>query len=284
MGRGIRTRITETMPNELNARLLQKVEVSPGLAIFRVARIGKKKKLGEFEPGQFAVLGLPGSSPRCDLASEGDKPAARGKMIKRAYSIASSSVQNEYLEFYVVLVESGALTPRLFALEPGDALWLGKKYTGKFTLDRVPEDRHAVFVATGTGLAPYMSMLRTHLVPGGTRRFAILHGARHSWELGYRAELMMMTRRCPNLVYLPTISRPGDEPLSWSGETGYVQDLWKKTPLVAEWGRHPTPDDTHVLLCGNPGMVDDMVGLLAKEGFTEHTKKTPGQIHVERYW
>jgi ferredoxin--NADP+ reductase len=270
------------MPNELNARVLQKVEVSPGLAIFRVAPVGWE--MNEFEPGQFAVLGLPGSSPRCDLAGEEDKPVATNKIIKRAYSIASSSVAKEYLEFYVVLVESGALTPRLFSLEQGDDLWLGKKFTGKFTLDRVPKDKDVIFVATGTGLAPYMSMLRTHLVQGGTRRFAIFHGARHSWELGYRSELLMMTRLCPNLLYLATISRPGDEPLPWSGETGYVQDLWKKRPLVGEWGRQPTPDDTHVFLCGNPGMVDDMVDLLAKEGFTEHTKKTPGQIHVERYW
>ena len=165
------------MPNELNARLLQKVEVSPGLAIFRVAPDGWE--LGDFVPGQFAVLGLTGDAPRCDLASKEGEPATADKMIKRAYSIASSSVAKEYMEFYVVLVESGALTPRLFALEQGDALWLGRKFTGKFTLDRVPEDKHVVFVATGTGLAPYMSMLRTHLVHGSPRRFAVLHGARH---------------------------------------------------------------------------------------------------------
>jgi len=270
------------MPNELNAHLLQKVEVSPGLAIFRVAPDGWE--LGDFVPGQFAVLGLPGSAPRCDLASEEDEPARPDKMIKRAYSIASSSVAKEYMEFYVVLVEAGALTPRLFALEQGDALWLGRKFTGKFTLDRVPEDKHVVLVATGTGLAPYMSMLRTHLVHGGPRRFAVFHGARHSWESGYRSELLMLARLCPNLFYLPAISRPNEEPLPWSGETGYVQDLWKKTPLAAEWGHQPTPDDTHVFLCGNPGMVDDMVDRLGKEGLTEHTKKTPGQIHVERYW
>jgi ferredoxin--NADP+ reductase len=181
--------------------------------------------MDEFEPGQFVVLGLPGSSPRCDLAGQEDKPVAPNKVIKRAYSIASSSVAKEYLELYVVLVESGALTPRLFALEQGDDLWLGKKFTGKFTLDRVPKDKHVVFVATGTGLAPYMSMLRTHLVSGGPRRFAIFHGARHSWELGYRAELTMMTRLCPNLLYLATISRPGDEPLRWSGETGRSRHL-----------------------------------------------------------
>lgn len=112
-------------------------------------------KLPDFAPGQFAVLGLPGSAPRYDLAEPEDPPPDPQKLIRRAYSIASSSLTREYMEFYVALVTSGTLTPRLFALNIGDCLWLSQKVTGMFTFDQVPEDRNVVMIATGTGLAPY---------------------------------------------------------------------------------------------------------------------------------
>jgi len=140
-------------------------------------------------------------------------------------------------------------------------------------------------VATGTGLAPYMSMLRTELSSGPPRRWAVLAGARHSWDLAYQAELVTMARLMPRFAYVPTVSRPKEEPAPWGGETGYVQSLWTGGALERAWGRKPTPRDTHVLLCGNPGMIDDMCKVLDTEGFVEHDAKgTPGQIHVERYW
>jgi ferredoxin--NADP+ reductase len=205
-------------------------------------------------------------------------------MIRRAYSIASSSRKREYVEVFANLVRSGELTPRLFALAPGDRLWLGRKFTGAFTLREVPRAANLALVATGTGLAPYMSMIRTELECGGPRRFAVLHGARHSWDLGYAGELRAMERHCPNLTYLPTVSRPQAEPAPWGGATGYVQELWTGGALARAWGFRPTPADTHVLLCGNPAMIEDLIARLAAEGFALHERDAPGQIHVERYW
>jgi ferredoxin--NADP+ reductase len=266
----------------LNAVVALRTEISPWLIILRVAPIGWK--LPTFEPGQFAVLGLPGSTPRYNLSEAEETPPEPQKMIRRAYSIASSSLTDEYMEFYVALVSSGALTPRLFALNIGDRVWLSPKVTGMFTFDQVPEDKNVVMIATGTGLAPYMSMLTTHLACGGPRRFAVLHGARHSWDLGYRSELTTLQHLCRNLVYRPIISRPADEPAPWTGATGYVQNLWKGGGIAEAWGVEPTPEHTHVFLCGSPAMIDDMVALLSDEGYREHTRKEPGQVHVERYW
>ena len=266
----------------LNAVLLQRIEVAPGLLILRVAPEGWE--LPAFSAGQFAVLGLPGRAPRYRLADAEDEPAPPDKLIRRAYSVASSSLDRQYLEIYVTLVRSGALTPRLFALQPGDRLFLGKKITGLFTLDSVPKSAHLVLVATGTGLAPYMSMLRSELLCDPARKVAVLLGARHSWDLGYRGELITMTRLCPSFHYLPIISRPDDEPHPWAGPTGHVQDLWNGGALAAAWGEAPSPATTHVLLCGSPAMIEGMVALLVAEGYREHTKKEPGQIHVERYW
>ncbi len=270
------------MANDLNAIVVQNIEVSPGLGILRVVPDGWE--LPDFTPGQFAVLGLPGSAPRCTICDPEDEARDPDKLIKRAYSIASSSVAKEFLELYIVLVPSGALTPRLFNLTAGDRVWMSPKFSGLFTLDEVPEEKHIVLVSTGTGLAPYMSMLRTQLTCGGERRFAVLHGARHSWDLGYRSELMTLRRMCSNFTYVPIISRPNEEVAAWGGETGYIQDLWKRMPVEKIWGFRPSPEDSDIFVCGNPGMIEDMVEILEGQGFREHKRNAPGQIHVERYW
>ena len=267
---------------ETNAVLASRIEVAPGLVIIRVVPDGWE--LADFLPGQFAVLGLPGSSPRDPFADPEDPPAEPDKLIRRSYSIASSSRAREYLEFYVALVHSGTLSPRLFALKEGDRLFLGRKFTGLFTLDKVPQDQHLILIATGTGIAPYMSMLRTDIPLEATRRFAVLHGARHSWDLGYRSELLALQSLCPNFTYLTVVSRPEGELEPWPHASGYVQDLWRSGELEASWGFKPPPADTHIFLCGNPSMVDQMSQILQGEGFREHSRKEPGQIHVERYW
>jgi len=270
------------MSTELNAVVVKRCEVSPGLIIMRVKP--DRWELPSFTPGQFGVLGLPGRARRCEVSDPQDEIVDPDKMIKRAYSIASSSVEREYMEFYVALVPSGALTPRLFALEDGDRLWMSPKASGLFTLDEVPEDQHVVLISTGTGLAPYISMLRTHLICASPQRFAVLHGARHSWDLGYRDELVTLDKNCENASYLCTISRPDEEPMRWTGPSGYVQDLWKSGMLAKRWGFEPSPDNTHIFLCGTPKMIDDMTTILEGEGFISHSKRTPGQIHAERYW
>ena len=272
------------MPEEeLNAVVTQRLEVTPDLVILRVNPDGWD--LPPFDAGQFAVIGLSRNAPRTeysDPVEDYDEPGTG--LIRRAYSIASSSVATEYLEFYVTLVRSGALTPRIFALEIGDRLWLGPKITGMFTLQDVPENKNVVMVATGTGLAPYMSMLRTYLRVHKDRHFVVLHGARHSWDLGYRAELETMQDLCANFTYIPQISRPANEHVAWSGNTGYVQNLWTDGQLDEAWGGHPTPDDTHVFVCGNPHMCEDVMEILVAEEFKEHKRRDPGQVHIERYW
>ncbi len=267
----------------LNAVVTARFEVAPGLLVIRVTPDGWE--LPEFTPGQFAVLGLPPEAPRCELADPQEEiPPKPGRLIRRAYSIASSSVACEYLEMYISMVRSGSLTPRLYALEVGDRLWLGPKITGRFTLDEVSEDAHLVLVATGTGLAPYMSMLRTLSLVSSPRRIAVLLGARHSWDLGYQAELMAMDARNDCLSYLPVISRPAEEPVPWRGPAGYVQDLWRSRAVAAAWGFEPSPDTTRIFLCGNPAMIDEMAAILTAEGYREHSRKEPGEVLIERFW
>jgi len=276
------------MATTLNAVVTHRIEVASGLIILRVAP--DDWELPAWESGQFAVLGLPESAPRTMLSdpepenTTDSKGQASDKLIRRAYSIASTPEEATYLEFYITLVHSGALTPRLFALKPGDPVFLGKKISGMFSLDDVPEGNNLVLVGTGTGLAPYMSMLRSELECHLDLHTVVLLGARHSWDLGYRGELIAMQRYCQTFHYIPVISRPEQEILKWSGQTGYVQDLWDRGLVEMAMGIKPRPDSTHVLLCGNPGMIEGMIERLGQEGFAEGTRQKPGQVHAEKYW
>ncbi len=263
-----------------NATIVGREEINPQLVILRVQPDGA---LFEFKPGQFAVLGLLGAEARVAEAAVEEPASEPGHLIRRAYSIASSSVERRYLEFYLTLITSGQLTPRLFALKHGDRVFLGPKASGVFTLDRVPADQAVIMIATGTGLAPYMSMLRTMLVNETQRRFVVLHGARYGWDLGYRGELESLARIRPNLTYIPSITRPEHDP-HYRGRTGRIQTLIEQSVIEQESGVSLDPAHAHVFLCGNPEMVGVVKGLLVARGFTPDLGKVIGTIHVEEYW
>ena len=263
-----------------NAVLTGREEINPQLHIVRVE---SEAPLFDFKPGQFAVLGLLGAAPRVPEASAEDPLPDPAKLIRRAYSISSSSVEKGYLEFYITLVASGALTPRLFALGYGSRLFLGPKASGLFTLDRVAPGKAIVLVATGTGLAPYMSMLRTLLIEDTQRPFVVLHGARYSWDLGYRAELETLARFRPNFTYIPTITRP-EEDAHFHGPVGRIQTLLEAGLVEQRSGVQLDAAVADVFLCGNPEMIQIVKELLAPRGYTADQGKVSGTLHVEEYW
>jgi ferredoxin--NADP+ reductase len=80
------------------------------------------------------------------------------------------------------------------------------------------------------------------------------------------------------------VSRPAEEVVPWSGATGHVQSLWQAGAVAKRWGAAPTPQDTHVFLCGSPGMITEMTSLLVSEGYVEHSPRKPGNVHAEKYW
>ncbi len=266
----------------LNAVVAQKIEVSPGLMILRVVPDGWD--LPDFKAGQFTVLGLPGTAPRHAFSDPEETLKDPEKLVRRAYSVSSSSRTKEYIEFYITMVRSGALTPRLFALAAGDRVFLSQKLSGMFTLDMADPEANLILLSTGTGLAPYMSMLRESIPCNANRKIVVVHGARHSWDLGYRSELNTIMNVCQNFSYIPAITEPEKEHIPWGGETGFIQHLWERNIIQTKSGFQPTPNDTHIFLCGNPMMIETMVKNLAQEGYMEHSKKSPGQVHLERYW
>jgi len=265
---------------DFNSVVVQTMQVSPIMRIIRIKPEGWE--LPDFKPGQFIVLGLPASTVRVDEATPEkttyDDP---DKLIKRAYSIASSSTQ-EFVEFYITLVHSGALTPRIFNLQVGDKIWMGKRATGMFTLDEISDDQNVVLIATGTGVAPYMSMLRSNILHR-KGNIMVIHGAANSWDLGYSSELQLLESMFPGFSYHPTITEVDKEPAGWGGDIRFIDAIWKTGTVEKKWGFKPTPENTHFFLCGNPNMINGMIELLEKENFKVHKRKVPGQIHYEEF-
>ena len=266
---------------ELNSVVTHIMQVSPTMKIVRVKP--DSWKLPDFKAGQFISLGLPASAERLPDSDQEEKQYKEGKIIRRMYSIASSSVLTEFVEFYITIVRSGALTPRIFNLKVGDRIELGKKTSGMFTLEEVPTGNNIILVATGTGVAPYISMLRSNALQKSGGKLAVIHGAANSWDLGYSSELTLIESMSDKFKYIPTILMPEREPAGWHGETRLVEEIWESDAMEKIWGFRPAPQNTHIFLCGNPAMTDAMLNLLNKEGFKEHARKSHGQVHIESW-
>jgi len=265
--------------NLLNSYVTSVIQVSPSMRIIRVKP--DEWNFPPFKAGQFVVLGLYGAAERVAEATEEFNQQEPDKLIKRAYSIASSST-DEYIEFYISIVRSGSLTSRLFNLEIGDRLYMSQKPTGMFTLDEVDENQNVILISTGTGVAPYMSMLRSDALHR-KGRIVVIQGASNSWDLGYFSELKLLDSMFPKFTYYPTITEPDKEPVGWSGDTRFVQNIWEDVSFQEKIGFMPKPENTHIFLCGNPRMIESMKELLEKQSFKNHSKKDPGQIHAEEF-
>ncbi|TAH39255.1 MAG: hypothetical protein EYC70_00275 [Planctomycetota bacterium] len=263
------------------ARLLevQRVNGQTGLAVFTLQP--ESGELPEFTAGQHTTLCW----------------EHEGQPVVRYYNIASAPEQRGRWEFYVVRVDKpGVATPELFALPVGSRLWLGTP-SGRFTLERTRK-RHLALVATGTGLAPYISMLR-HLrrAPQSVDAVSLWHGVRHPSDLGYRDELEQLARSAPfRMAYVPTASRATaaerkhDPALSF----GRVDTLLCRVlglPLPDDpRGAHLAPahdrerlraqlpeGDTATFLCGNPNMIRSFAA--CAEGSPYHA-----DLVYEKYW
>jgi ferredoxin--NADP+ reductase len=252
-----------------NALVRERIDIHESLAIFRVAPA--EGVVPSFEPGQFTTLGL----------GRGDNSAA--SLTKRALSIASSPRERGHFEFYVRRVAGGEFTPELFRLRPGAGLWLDPRVHGQFTLEPVPRGSDVLMVATGTGVAPFVSMVRTYLGSGRWRRCVLLESAQTVPDLGYRAELERLARESPDFSYHPTLTR---EPTgsAWRGLRGRVQESLSPDAFQRLTQEPLVPTRWQVMLCGNPEMIGSVTALLSDLGFRRRHRREPGQIHTERYW
>lgn len=270
----------------LNATLIYRDDVTDGSSVIRVSR--DDGSVPDFEPGQFITIGV----PRLDAPAPGgggsqappDAAPGRPRLIRRAYSIASSPTVRDYLELYVVLVKEGRLTPRVWDMHPGDRLWMDDRAKGGFTLTEIPPDRDLIMVSTGTGLAPYMSMLRTYRGRSRWNRFVVIHGVRVAEDLGYRRELERISAEDLSVVYIPAVTRE-PQASAWRGVRGRVQGVLGDPAVYRRQVGGPLdPGRCHVFLCGNPEMIKTVTAMLGPRGFVTQARGRPGNIHFERYW
>jgi ferredoxin--NADP+ reductase len=237
----------------LTATITSRREISPDLWVIRVDTGAPFP----FAAGQYATLGLPGT--------EG--------LIERAYSIVSSPYERE-LEFFIELVPAGALTPLLYRLHEGDTMSVRKAAKGRFLIDVPTGPADHLFLCTVTGVAPFVSLVRTLARDArdgkfqGNRRLFLIQGASQSHELGYHEELVQFAREFPWLTYVPTVSRPWDDP-GWSGEVGRVDDIIRK--YADQWFPDPAQGMAH--LCGHPSMIEHGKAILARRGWGKKSLK-----------
>lgn len=264
---------------QYNATVISRVDINPFLIILKIK---PDQQPYHFKPGQYTVVGLKASTQRIAGSTPESNPKTGDAIIQRAYSIASENTTGE-LDFYLALVSHGELTPRLFTLQTNDRVYVGTKVTGVFTLDSVAPDKHLLLMATGTGLAPYISMLRSQMNELKDRKVVVLHGVRHSSDLGYREELESLSQKSHNIIYMPTISQPAKDP-SWTGLTGYLQDKLFSGEVEKRTGLKIAPENFDVFICGNPAMIEATISKLVSVGFVLAKGRTPGTIHIEEYW
>jgi len=261
-----------------NATVIGKILVTPDLMILRVRT---DEPRDDFQAGQYTVVGLLGDTPRSLNSAAEAEPAPADRLILRPYSIASARTSTQEFEFYISQVKSGQLTPRLFALRPGDRLHVSTRIVGVFTLADTPSDADIVMVATGTGLAPYISFLRSHVAERPQCKMAVVHGAAYPWDLGYYSELTFLAQTFPNFYYLPTLTH-ADE--TWMGYRYWIEELLDCGVLEQQAGIAVDPAKTHFFLCGNPKMVENVTQYLTGRGYTRHTRRSPGSLHIEEFW
>jgi ferredoxin--NADP+ reductase len=221
-----------------------------------------------FLNGQFAMIGI----------------EVNGRPLLRAYSMASANHEG-HLEFFSIKVQDGPLTSRLQHLKPGSSVIVNSKPTGTLIHDNLLPGRVLYLLSTGTGLAPFLSVIKDPETYDRYEKVVLVHGCRHVAELAYQS---LITRDLPQheflgeavsekLIYYPTVTR---EPYR---NTGRITALIRSNKLCEDIGLNSiSQKDDRVMMCGSPSMLKDIVALLRERGFEEGNHSEPGHYVIER--
>lgn len=269
-------------PLTYNATVVERLDLTSSLSVFKIRPDEAIDQQPRFIPGQYMVLGL-NNEQKPELGS-----------VRRPMSIASAPEETAAFEFYIRYVShpesENPLTHLLWRIRTGDRIYLGPRITGNFTLpDTIGADdpRLKVLVAAGTGLAPFLSMVR-HVVLTGSEpnlsRYLILHGASYPADLGYRDELEQLVAQ-HGLHYRCSVSRPKEAP-DWQGDSGRVEDYFLPDHLTAlerDLGLEPggfNPRQVAVFICGLQGTIGSTVTRLLPRGFVPENRRLEKALEV----
>jgi len=216
-----------------------------------------------FEAGQFVRIAL-------DVG---------GERIARPFSFVNAP-DDPVLEFYGVIVAEGPLSPHLARLKAGDALYVADNPSGFLVLSEVPAAEDLWLVATGTGIAPFLSILRTGAPWQRYRRVFLVHAVRMASELVYKELVLELQSARKQFGYISVVSRE-THPGSLAGR---IPAAIRDGRLEAAAAAAIAPERSQFMLCGNPAMLKDTGAELARRGLRKNRRRTPGQITVESFW
>ncbi len=221
-----------------------------------------------FQNGQFAMIGL----------------EVEGRPLLRAYSMASANYEEE-LEFFSIKVADGPLTSKLQKIREGDEILVGRKATGTLITDNLIPGQRLLLLSTGTGLAPFASLIKDPDVYERFETIVLVHGCRQVSELAYGEELVAKLRDdelfgpllSEKLLYYPTVTR---EPFR---NRGRITDLISSEQLFNDIHQGPLNIETdRVMMCGSPGMLEELKAMFESGGFIEGSGNTPGHFVIEK--
>jgi len=247
-------------------RLLEVQTLTPNLFTLRTSRDPGFR----FTAGQFARLGV-------------RKPS--GCIVWRAYSMVSAP-HDEFLDFFSIVVPDGEFTSELSRLSVGDELLVDKQAFGFLTLDRFPDGRDLWLLATGTGIAPFLSILQGFDAWQRFERIILVYSVREARELAYQQLITELPQReyleglGSKLLYLPVVTReeiPG-------ALHGRITTLIENGELERAADLQLTPEHSRIMLCGNPQMIEDTRMVLKARDLNLALTRRPGQVAVENYW
>lgn len=216
----------------------------------------------QFVAGQFTKLAL----------------TVNDKRQAAAYSFVNAPDDN-VLEFYLIEVPNGRLSPALMRLELGDTLEIAKQASGFFTLDDVPKSKQLWMLATGTAIGPYLSILQEQQVWRDYQTIVLVHAVRHQSDLSYQPLIKVLCRN-PQLRYVSIVSRESNA----AGLTGRIPALIANGDLAKFANLSMSPVDSQFMICGNPEMVRDTSQVLLDKGYQRNRRSKPGHITIEQYW
>jgi ferredoxin/flavodoxin---NADP+ reductase len=255
----------------VSADVLWRHRWNPHLLSIRIAREADYT----FQPGQFARIGLPGDDGGDEL-----------EMIWRAYSIVSAP-HEDFIEFFLVVVPEGKFSSRVAKLNVGDKMMLEKPAQGFLTLDRFVDGKDLWLIGTGTGLAPYISMIREPSTWTRFENIVVALSVREANDLAYVDEIRTLaaTRGPAKLTFITSLTRDASAPNAMPDAMhGRLTTLIEAGALEQKANLAFDLNRSRFMLCGNPEMVEAIRALLKARGFAMNRRLTPGHIIVENYW
>lgn len=219
--------------------------------------------LESFEAGQFTRLALD----------------VDGEEVSRPFSLVNAPTERP-LDFYFIEVPGGVLSPRLSQLKAGDRIKVAPKATGLLTLTQIPPARKLFLLSTGTGIGPFLSLIKTTEVWQRFEHVTLVHAVRYQNELTYQKDIQGVAEKQPNQFhYIPMVSREvSDNTLSGRIPAALLNGS------IEKWAGTSIDTDSHVMLCGNPQMIQDTMEVLISRGLSKHSRRQPGHISIEKYW